>query len=223
MMQAPFSCAPATMRAIEATLSVPRLARYMTAANGDPHLALRLYLWNARVCEAFYLPCQIAEVACRNAIIASLIDLYGLHWNREERFRTILPHRLRDQLDRLTADQRPQHGNPSDAWHVVPGLTLGFWTHLLTKSFDFTLWKRGVTRRFPHVPPGTTRGDLHLRIDQARVFRNRIAHHEAIFDKRPTAEHNNLLTIVGWICPDTQWLLAQLTDVPRAINIRPRQ
>jgi hypothetical protein len=58
-MQYLFSCLPNTYDGIEETLSHARLARYLPAAraaNGDHHLALRLYIWNSRLCEAMYLP-----------------------------------------------------------------------------------------------------------------------------------------------------------------------
>ncbi len=42
------SLTPATLRAVEATLSPARLSRYLAAADGNLELALRLYIWNAR-------------------------------------------------------------------------------------------------------------------------------------------------------------------------------
>lgn len=67
-MQEPFSCIADTLDAIEATISPARLKRYIPTAKGDRQLALRLYLWNVRICEAFYFPLQTAEIAARNAI-----------------------------------------------------------------------------------------------------------------------------------------------------------
>ncbi len=55
-----------------------------------------------------------------------------------------------------------------------------------------------------------------------QVIRNRIAHHRAVFDKRPMAEHTNMVALIGWICLDVRWMLGHLTKVPGAINLRPR-
>jgi hypothetical protein len=49
-----------------------------------------------------------------------------------------------------------------------------------------------------------------------------IAHHDAVFDKRPTAERGNILIVTGWICLETRWLLARVTRVPHTINMRPK-
>ena len=49
-------------------MSPARLDRFVPAARGDRNHALRLYIWNARLCEKFYLPIQLAEVTMRNAI-----------------------------------------------------------------------------------------------------------------------------------------------------------
>ena len=211
MMQLPFSCTPATLRAVEATLSREHLSPYLTAAKGDRHLALQFYVWNARICEAFYLPCQIAEIACRNAIVIALVARYGAGWSRDERFRFTLPGRLRAQL-----------GRACDGEGGVAGLTLGFWTHLLSTGFDFTLWKTGVVVAFPHAPLGVTRNVIYDRVNQLRIFRNRIAHHATVFDKRPIAEHQNLLTTVAWVSPETRWLVGGLSGVSRTINARPK-
>jgi hypothetical protein len=217
-----FCLTPGTMLAVRATLSEARLGRYLLAAEGDADLALRLYVWNVRLCEAFYLPCQMVEIACRNTIARALAEHYGARWFAHEPFCSTLPNRLRDELDKAALHQRAKHGSRLTGDHIIGTLTFGFWVHLMTRGFAFTLWKRGFRAYFPYMPSGTSQMDLYQRMDRARMFRNRIAHHDAVFDKRPTAEHASLLVLIGWICADTHWLLARLTRVPRTINARPR-
>jgi hypothetical protein len=221
-MQLNFSLTPETFRAVTATLSEARLARYLPAADGDPRLAFELYLWNARICEAFYLPCQIMEVACRNAIARAVADRFGAAWFRHDGFQAGLPSRLREEMGRAVAQEGARHGDRLAADHVIGSLTFGFWVHLLTKGFEHTLWRHGMGPYFPHAPPGVRRVDLHQRIDRGRMFRNRIAHHEAVFDKRPAAEASNIGAVVGWVCLDTQWVVGRTASVSRVINLRPR-
>lgn len=219
-MQDPFSLTTSTMQAVTHVLTPHRLGRYLAAANGDQHLALRLYIWNARLCEAFYLPCQMAEVACRNAIARALTEHYGMHWHNDEHFRSVLPKRLRCELENAVLLSQQHRGGSAD--RVAGALTFGFWVHLLTKGFDFILWKSGMSGCFPNAPSGIARGDIHRRVDRVRMFRNRIAHHDAVFDRQPTSEHGNIVQTVGFVCPETQWLLVRLSRVPRTINARPR-
>jgi hypothetical protein len=86
--------------------------------------------------------------------------------------------------------------------HVIGHLTFGFWVHLLTKRFNVILWKHWLARYYPFAP-SATRPEMHQRVDRVRIFRNRIAHHDAVFDKRPVAEHNNLFGVMGCLCRDT--------------------
>ncbi|MGJ3264523.1 MAG: hypothetical protein ACFE0R_14940 [Salinarimonas sp.] len=53
--------------ALQRFLSSDRLSTYITAANQDLRRALALYLWNARLGEAFHTPIQAVEVACATA------------------------------------------------------------------------------------------------------------------------------------------------------------
>lgn len=97
-MQYPFSCAPGTLTKIEATISAPRLGRYLAEAKNDRNCALRLYVWNARICEAFYLPSQLAEVALRNALHAALCENFSGNWHMNPAFVSPLPERLKSDL-----------------------------------------------------------------------------------------------------------------------------
>lgn len=53
-------------------MSQARLARYLPAAKGDRFHALRHYVWNARLCEEFYIPLQFSEIALGTLYIADL-------------------------------------------------------------------------------------------------------------------------------------------------------
>ena len=221
-MQYPFSCSPPTYAAIAATLSQPRLDRYLNAAGGDRHLALRLYVWNARICEAFYIPTQLAEIALRNALASGLCARYGTAWHMAPGLVSSLPGRLQNELQKVIAEEARMHGAAFNADHVVSALSLGFWVHLTSTTPRSYVWLGAIRSHFPHMPPALGDHGIRDAADRLRRFRNRIAHHNAIFDKRPTAEYRNVQNIVGWICPDTLWLLKQLSNPALVISRRPR-
>lgn len=220
-MQHPFSCTPITYAAVEKVISAQRLGRYLRTAGGDKHMALRLYVWNSRLCEAFYIPCQFAEVAVRNGAAQALAARYQPDWHLDARFPSTLPDRLARELERTIADGQREHGANATVNHVVSGVSLGFWTHLFTKNFRHILWKHGFGTAFPHIPRTETSLSIYKRIDRLRNWRNRIAHYNAIFDKGPAAEMENVQTILSWACPETFWLLNQLSNVSTVINQRP--
>ncbi len=221
-MQHPFSCIPATYGAIEATLSPARLGRYLTAADGDKQLALRLYVWNARLCEAIYLPLQFAEVASRNAISIPVQKRFGPAWYDNEKFINLLPDRHRQSLSSTVAKETKRRRGRLNQDHIVAGLPFGFWVSLMTKSYDKQLWANGVVQSFPNVEGGQNRQSIYDKLDQMRHFRNNVAHHYAIFDRGVQVELRNAMEITRLICSETHWFANEVSNVSRTINQRPR-
>lgn len=221
-MQYPFSPMPNVLSRLEATMSQARLARYVPSARGDKCLALRLYVWNARLCEEFYIPLQFAEVAVRNAVSAQLTSLYNTHWFDDPKFLSVIPTRHQDELTSKTASERQKRGRAFTPDHVVAGMTFGFWQNMFGVKLSHLLWRGGVRSAFPHAPVGTSRKDVYNRLEQLRLFRNMIMHHYAIFDKGPTAEYANIRKLVEWVCPDTLWLMSELANPARVIGRRPK-
>ena len=221
-MQQPFSCVPQTYHGIEEALSAPRLGRFLAAAGGDRHLALRYYVWNAELCEALYLPVHIAEVASRNAIHRALQSRYGTDWHLVGAFRCNLPNRIIEELDEAARTERMQHGTKMNVDHIVSAMSFGFWVHLTTTTYAHLIWKGSLREVFPHIPRGTKLYEVHNSLERIRTLRNRLAHHNAIFDKSPTSHFQNIQKVVAWICPETRWLLDQLNSVSRVINMRPQ-
>lgn len=221
-MQYPFSVTLNALTEIENALSAQRLGRYLVAAKGDKHKVLRLYVWNSRLCEAFYLPCQLAEVAVRNRLHAILTRKFKANWHQNPAFVSPLPVRFKSYLDNAINECSRDHGRAMTVNHIVGSLSMGFWCHLLTHKYEHVLWLNGMTNAFTHLPGGVKRQDVYDQIDRMRQWRNRIAHHGVIIDKNPMAEIANIETILSWICPDTTWFMGETCNVQRVFNQRPR-
>ncbi len=222
-MQYAYSLVPSARLAVERTLSAQRLGRYLPAANGNPNLAFRLYLWNIRLCEAFYLPSHMCEIALRNGLHEALKLKYGREdWHLDNRVLALLPTRLHAEMFHVLGRAQADHGAATTVHHVVSGLSLGFWNNFLSGSYRHLLWSNGIQSAFPLAPSQETQQSAYDRVEQFRNWRNRIFHHNAIFDKRPTAELQNMDVLLGWCCRDTQLLTRQETAVSRIINARPR-
>jgi hypothetical protein len=156
-MQYLFSCLPVVYAEIEGSLSEVRLSRYMAAARNDKQRALRLYVWNARLCETFYLPIQIAEVAARNAVLKPLGRRFGQKWYEDPRLTAILPPRLEQELEDAVDKERRRHGGSLSSGHVVSALSLGFWVALMGTSYSNHLWHNGIRGSFPNATAAETR------------------------------------------------------------------
>ena len=92
------------MNQLQRAISKDRLGTYLSAAGLDKDRALRLYLWNAQVGEAFHLPVQGVEVGLRNCINAALICGFGPDWWQNETFLAIADRNRQNDVE--TAQRR---------------------------------------------------------------------------------------------------------------------
>lgn len=221
-MQLPNGPADEKFPTIEAALQEERILRYMKAAGGDKMAAFKFYLWNCVLCEAFYISLHFSEVVCRNAMHQALLERGDPKWFENSTFHKILEDQFRFELEGAIRKETKQHGNAVTSNHIVSALTFGFWDHLATKRFERYLWAKGIHHAFPCAPKGKTYEDLHQLIESVRRWRNRIAHHQAIFDKGPSRKHQDALELIKWSCGDTAVWVAATSRVQVALSLRPK-
>jgi hypothetical protein len=221
-MQYPFSPLPHVLNAIETAMSPARLARFHALPSTDQNLALRMYVWNARLCEEFYIPLQFTEVTLRNGIHRRLRQVYGDEWFKDLKLRNIIPDRHKVDLANVTSSEMAKRGRNFTADHVVAGLPFGFWQNMIGKGVAHVLWKFNVDAVFPNAPVGTKRETVFNMLERLRKFRNNVMHHYAVFDKNPVTEYNNIRTLLHWMCPHTLWLMTELANPAAVIAKRPK-
>ncbi|MBV1705809.1 MAG: hypothetical protein KGQ37_01225 [Hyphomicrobiales bacterium] len=209
------------LNTIELAMQKERLLRYMPAAGSSKSDAFKLYSWNCALGEAFYISLHFSEIVCRNAINRRLIQRLGDRWFENPTFKSILAERFKNELDGAIRDETARHGAGFTVHHIVSAMTFAFWQHLLTKRFERQLWSGGIQKAFPHAPNSVTRENLYLLVESVRRWRNRIAHHQAVFDKGPMKKHQEALRLIMWACLDTGDWIASVSKVPVAISLRP--
>jgi len=181
-------------------ISAERIGTYLLAAGFDPDRALRLYIWNALVGEAFHLPIQSVEVALRNRISTHLVALFGQDWWKSPAFLNAAGvERARDIETALRRIK--SRGASLDTGQVVATLSFGFWAGLLRKRYNPTIWGGRLQAAFPHLPPERTRADLERHVKRIADFRNRVWHHEPILKADLLAEYAAAMELLGWLCP----------------------
>jgi len=209
---------------LDGLLSEARLARYLDRYRGDRKLALRLYTWNLAVSSAFWGPIGVLEVVVRNAIHQQLVGRTsrGDWWNDT---RLHLCRNESDSIDSAvsTLIRRGTAAPTSD--QVVAATSFGLWTGLTGPgiardpllSYETTLWQPRLQRAFPF------RGDrrrkyIHARLDDVRVLRNRIAHHEPIYRSPLQQLHDDILEIAGMIHPDARAYIQEHSRAQEVID-----
>ena len=221
----PFSYTEETLTEIEAALSHERLQPYLNATGEALERALRLYLWNTALSAAFYGPLQGLEVILRNAIHHQLANRYGSVWyeNLDVGLDRGALGRIRQAISELTRD-----GHTSDAPRIVATLSFGFWVSLLGSggrlesgrkaNYEMTLWRPALRQVFAHRAT-LTRRQAHGPLNELRILRNRIAHHEPIFARNLTADHARILEVMGWVSPGIRTWTAHHSQLPALLEL----
>ncbi|MEC3973837.1 hypothetical protein [Amycolatopsis sp. H20-H5] len=204
-------------RWVPETLSGPRFARYLQAAEGDTDLAIRLYQWNLDASSAFYHLLHWIEVSWRNAMDRQLRHRFAradwwstaqLDPNGADKVR-----RAQGQLDR-----RKPGGTADD---LMTEFTFGFWVSLLSRgrAYDRTLWVPGLHRAFPNY--SGPRAPLHREVYPVLHFRNRIMHYEPIVDLDLEWYREQIYRLLGYVSADVVKLVRELDRIPEVLDRRP--
>jgi hypothetical protein len=75
-----------------------RIFLSVNAAGHDRDRAVRLYLWNAQLGEAFHIPIQAVEVGLRNSINLGLTTTFGQDWWQDTALEAILDDERKGDL-----------------------------------------------------------------------------------------------------------------------------
>lgn len=222
-MQGIFAGKEALANALASTLSKPRMSRYLSAANGDRMAALSLYHWNTELSQAMYLPVQIWEIALRNRLNTFLQRKYGEDWPYDTKVAVRqLTAADADKLDAAIRRQQKKRRRkyvPTGA--IVADLSAGFWVSLLSDSYEIPYgWKTGISRVFAYGGP-MDRATAHGLCVRMLDIRNRVAHHEAIYDM-PLADYRaDAERLIKALCQGSDLYLAGKCELAAALAKRP--
>ncbi|MGE9808102.1 hypothetical protein [Janibacter sp. G1551] len=182
-------------RVIHDRLSEPRMARYVTEADGDHARALEIYSRQAKVSAALWLTIGHVEVVVRNAMHDQL-SRHSAAWY--DSLSVVLSETARDDIaeTRKRLEKRRIDETPGQ---IVADLSFGFWRFLLSKHYDRSLWVPYLNAAFPNFKGG--RGQLYSRMVSLNDARNAIAHHQRV--DSPRQVRTTALEVAGYVCKDT--------------------
>ncbi|MDO5652417.1 MAG: Abi family protein [Moraxella sp.] len=206
---------------IERSLSIARLSTYRKLTN-SLDAALALYGYNTRLTKEFFLCIQVCEVVVRNAVSEAIVKVHGNDWAWQSGFFATLPNPNKGYNSRENI-AKARH-NQKDINNVIPELNFVFWQLMFTSRHDKQLWIPHIQNVFPNaddVDKKELRESLHNDLNQIRRLRNRIAHHEPIFNENLVNIYEKIIKIIAYRCHDTaNWLQTHqevttlLTDKP---------
>ncbi|MGO4860028.1 Abi family protein [Arthrobacter sp. 2MCAF14] len=203
-----------------------RFDEYMVAANHDADAARELYEWNISVSAAFFELISHVEVALRNAVDNILKPLeitesarvavrHGW-WFASPAFLTdhdLDFHRTawRHLGNKATAAPRDK---------VLSSMAFGIWDAVFGPSYE-QLFRRHLVYAFPNRGPGFKRETVRKNVLALRNLRNRVAHHQAIFDLPLEERYEQAMELLSWIDPALEQWVSHLCRVPGLLDDRP--
>lgn len=206
----------ASRAALRLSLSDERFGRYLVEAKQDEDLAVRLYTWNTALAAAFYGPLQACEVTLRNAVNRQLAARYGSWWFRND---TIL------RGDELRMASKAEEtitviGKQLTAGRVVAELGFGYWVGLFANIYDQSLWRSDLFKIFR---VRVQRRDLFDQLDRLRTLRNRVAHHEPIFQRNLSDDFDRIDSVLDVLSPEVRDWMRHHSRVYEVLALSPTE
>lgn len=211
--------------ALERALSPERLAAYADYSNPeDARETLARYVWNLALVSAIQPALHTLEIAFRNELARAARKLTASRSFQAAEIPswldatpTMLLEREQDKV--LAAKKRM--GSARHRWtegRLIARLDFGFWVALCSDAYADTrsegprLWPRALDISFLKRPKSvTTRAELFHRFDRVRKFRNRVAHHQPVWNQNYLAQHEYIIESLGWISPKLAAALRQMS------------
>lgn len=214
MNDQPFGYSDSTVAGLVSTVSTTRLATYRQEVDNEAS-ALQLYTWNTAAAAAFYGPLQTLEVTLRNAVHDAMNKSHGTRWfEKHLLLRPAELGRVGEAIQHLH-----EHSKQPTAGRVVAALPFGFWVTLFANAYDTTIWRTDLHRIFS--PRVKDRGGLHETLDRLRTLRNRIAHHEPIFQRRLNDDYQRIRVVIGLLSRSALTWQDHHSRVPDVLTVKP--
>jgi hypothetical protein len=131
--------------------------------------------------------------------------------------RTVLTDESREKVNEAIgrlqrSGKRPTRGR------IVASLSFGFWQSLFSGVYE-ELWRRSLSGAFPNG--NGKRREIANLVGPILHFRNRIAHHEAIFSSDLTGQHARILRLAGAIDGEAEDYIGSLSRVEALLSETP--
>jgi hypothetical protein len=226
---------------IDGWLGGPRFQKYVKLCGNDRRRALALYEWNVALGQSLMRDIAHFEVSLRNAYDAAFSRRWTdpEHWLLSPSSPVVMPiWRIKadhsglkrgtdvNYLNRKAVDSAIKKcgGVNATSEKVIAELSFGFWRSLTTASHEKSIW---VPYLHAAYPKGTVRSAVDSDIADINVVRNRIAHHEPVFDRyqNPTQEpdqvHATLVKLMTMLSPEVASHLAVSSTITTVLSQRP--
>ena len=199
------------------SISSPRLKPYILANDADELDALARYYWNIALSEALYPALQCFEITLRNTMHHDLSKAKGTQFWFDDAW-LLLPNEQQSVLNAKA--ELTFHGKAHEPGRIVAELKFGFWTSLFAGPYERNLLLPILSSTFQNMPRKLrTRRVLAKRVDDIRKLRNRVFHHEPVWNMPDLiTRHQNVLEAIGWMNPRMQQYMSVIDRFERVFQ-----
>lgn len=217
----PFTRSPSPEPIITALLSTPRFAPYLAFCSSKDTAALALYRWNGQVAAAFFESLGHLEVMLRNAMDTQLVVRQSRAGSRAEWYDDpAVPLSERARTDIRLARQRAQRRvAAAPRGKIIAELGFGFWRYLLARQYRASLWP-DLAGAFPHAPTRSLSA-IEDPVRRLHALRNRIAHHEPVWQLPLEDRHDDLTRVLSYIDPVASDWVGEGSRIDKILFSRP--
>lgn len=170
---------------------------------GDRDRAILHFEANIELSESFYPCLSLLEVGFRNNIHLHLSKFFQDQcWLLHPEFFNKLSPIQKGSIRKASSKLKLNNGDSERS--LISELSFGFWTSLLDSRYELILSKP-LRLSFPNCPRHIRqRRTISSNMNQARILRNKIFHHQPIFWNSNWArkQHECLLILLLWLDTD---------------------
>ena len=219
-----------SIEGLRSVLSAERLHAYALPEDADEVDTVARYLWNLALCSALQPALHTLEITVRNRLFRiskRIVDESRLNFDKVPCWLDARPSLLADR-ERQAVDKAKEtitrRTRPMTEGRLVSALGFGFWVSLCKRSYEQgaggpRLWPELATRGFPHLPKTRrTRSQIFHALDPLRDLRNRVSHHEAVWDRKLNRRHQDIVETIGWINRDLATTLQAHSPLPTVLD-----
>ena len=171
-------------------LSSSKLKPYLDIEK-DQEKAIKLFVYNLKLSSELYKLIHVFELSTRNIFDIFLSKRYDRNWiNRNDLLTGNNGKNNKLIIDISNAKNNCKNKKNKD--DIISNLSLGFWVNLLSSSNNDKIWQPSLRKMFF----GYNRNEIHDIFMNIKDIRNRIAHHETIFNKKIDKTKSNILLIL---------------------------
>jgi len=219
-----------SIEGLRSVLSAERLSAYALPEDADEVDTVARYLWNLALCSALQPALHTLEITVRNRLFnisRRIVDETKLSFDKIPCWLDARPPLLADR-ERQAVEKAKEtiatRSSPMTEGRLVSALGFGFWVSLCKRSYEQgaggpRLWPELATRGFPHLPrTQRTRSQVFHALDPLRDLRNRVSHHEAVWDRKLDRSHRDIVETIGWINRDLAATLQAHSPLPAVLD-----